>query len=93
MNADSLSILFRNITALRRHYGYSKARMAKLLGIGIGSLNKIERGIIPPRLRIDIVFTVCNQFHIRPSILFSQELYSSVQETPEIDTGGLPPSQ
>ena len=93
MIADSLSILFHNITTLRSHYGYSKKHMAKLLGIGIETLNKIEKGIIPPRLGIDIVFTVCKQFHIRPSMLLSQKLYCKSVITPEIATGGKPPSQ
>lgn len=75
MATNSLAILLRNITALRKHYGYSKKHMAHLLGIGIGTLNKIEAEIIPPRLGIDVVFIVCRQFHIRPSVLLSEELF------------------
>lgn len=75
MISNSLSILFRNITALRKHYGYSKKQMAHLLGIGIGTLNKIETGIIPPRLGVEVVFAICREFHIRPSVLFSEDLF------------------
>ncbi|MBR4017003.1 MAG: helix-turn-helix transcriptional regulator [Oscillospiraceae bacterium] len=75
MNTKALKILFRNITGLRKFYGYSKKEMAQILGIGIKTLDKIENGIIPPRLGVEIVFVVCQQFHIRPAVLFSVELF------------------
>lgn len=72
---NSIAIFFRNISGLRTHYGYSQKYMAQLLGIGVGSLRKIERGMIPSRLEIDIVFAVYKHFGISPSVLFSQELF------------------
>ena len=49
----------RNIILLRSHYGYSQKHMAQLLGIGVESLRKIEKGIIPPRLTVDVIFPNC----------------------------------
>ena len=43
-------VLLQNLAQLRRHYGLSKAKMAKILGIGIASWNTIENGILPKRL-------------------------------------------
>ena len=74
MVTDSFAVFCKNITMLRAYYGYSKKQMAKLLGISVGSLNKIELGKIPPRRKVDVVFAVCKQFHIRPSAIFSYEI-------------------
>lgn len=79
MPANSLMLLLRNITGLRKHYGCSKKQMAHLLGIGIGTLNKIEAGIIPPRLTVEIVFIISREFHIEPSVLFSVDLFPNQQ--------------
>jgi len=67
-------ILFYNITWLRKHHGLSKKRMAKMLGIGLWSLNKIEKGELPPKLGIDIVFAVQKHFGIHPTTQLSQYL-------------------
>ena len=75
MDNHSFSVFFHNIAGLRKNYGYSQKYMAQLLGIGIGTLRKIEQGIIPPRLGIDIAFAVQKHFGISPAILFSQELF------------------
>ena len=40
---QEVQILMQNITWLRKKYGYSKKMMAGILGIGLWSLNKIER--------------------------------------------------
>ena len=72
---NSFSVFFHNIVGLRAKYGYSQKYMAQLLGIGVGTLRKIEQGIIPPRLGIDIAFRVSKHFGISPAALFSQELF------------------
>jgi len=72
---DMLKNFSRNIILLRAHYGYSQKHMAQLLGIGVESLRKIEKGIIPPRLTVDVIFAVQKHFHISPDTLFSKELF------------------
>ena len=71
---DSFAVFLHNIVWLRSHYGISKKRMARMLGIGLWSLNKLEQGIIPPRMDIHIIFAVSKQFGISPSDLFSVPL-------------------
>ncbi len=59
-----------NIISLRKHYGLSKKRMAQILGIGMGSYNKIEQGIFPKRLTTDVIFNITKHFKIPPAALF-----------------------
>jgi len=72
---DMLKIFSRNIVLLRTHYGYSQKHMAQLLGIGVESLCKIEKGIIPPRLTVNVIFAVQKHLYISPNVLFSKELF------------------
>ena len=69
-----IDTFLHNISWLRKHYGLSKKAMAKRLQIGLWTLNKIERGELPPRLCCDIVYTVYKNFGIRSSDLLSQRL-------------------
>lgn len=80
MAMDSFAVFCHNIAGLRAHRGYSKKHMAQLLGIGVGSLNKIECGMLPPRLTVDVLFAVYGHFHIRPSVLLSQEIFPLPQK-------------
>ena len=59
-----------NITLLRKYHGFSKRKMAKKLGIGLWSLNKIENGELPPRLSSNVLFAVYESFGILPSQMF-----------------------
>ena len=63
-----------NIVWLRKHNGLSKKEMAKRLEIGLWSLNKIERGELPPRLHCDIIFAVHHEFGIPYADLLSIRL-------------------
>ena len=63
-----------NIRWLRKKYGLSKKKMAELLGIGLWSLNRLERGEIPPRMTIDILFAVQKHFGISPSAQLEKRL-------------------
>ena len=85
MVANSLLIFTRNIAGLRTHYGYSKKHMAKLLEISVKTLTKLENGIIPPRLMVDVVFTASAHFHIAPAVIISQELFPCTTTMPPID--------
>ena len=46
-NHENIQITLYNITLLRKKHGLSKAAMAKALGIGLYTLNKIETGQLP----------------------------------------------
>ena len=76
MENDYQKFLF-NVAHLRNLHGLSKRKMAKVMGIGIGSLNKMERGEFPPRLKINVILNTCSFFHIKPAILLSKRLDDS----------------
>ena len=67
-------IFMLNMTWLRRTHGLSKKQMSKICHISIQSLNKIESGILPPKLNVDIVFHIQKHFGIPAADLF-KELY------------------
>lgn len=52
--------LVHNIAWLRKDHKISKKRMAEILDISIKTLNKIESGILPPRLGAK---TLCNIYY------------------------------
>ena len=59
-----------NIIKLRKENNLSKKEMAQILHISSYSLNKIEKGELPPSLNIDIVFYIEKHFNIPPHKLF-----------------------
>ena len=71
MNKDA-KIFMENMVELRREYGLTKVRMAKVLGIGIGSWNKIERGELPERLSVTVVLNASKYFNVKPGVLMKK---------------------
>ena len=57
--------LLYNIAWLRRRNGLSKREMARRLGIGVASLNAIERGELP-NVSVEIFFNIEKSFGIHP---------------------------
>lgn len=70
------AVFCHNLVFLRRQHGYSKKRMAKILGIGIRTLDRLERGEMPPRLGTNILAAVHAYFGITPSRQFTEWLDS-----------------
>ena len=62
----------RNIAWLRKRYGISKKKMAELLGVGVGTVNKLERGEFPPRLSVSVMYNIWRHFHIGATEQFSR---------------------
>ena len=67
-------IILSNFVWLRKKTGLSKKEMAGILQIGIGSLNKIERGVLPPRMSLDVLTHVEEHFGIPLRVFISQRL-------------------
>lgn len=67
----------QNLIWLRAHYGISKKKMSRLLGIGIGSLNKLESGIVPERLGVQLFIHIHKQFGISPAVMLGQIISES----------------
>lgn len=70
---DQMDIFLHNIAWLRNHYGISKKRMAKILGVSVGTINKMESDILPPRLDVSIIFNIQDYFGIKLTELFAQQ--------------------
>lgn len=45
--------------------------MAAILGISIQSLDRIESGVIPPRLNIEVIYNIWDFFEINPQELIT----------------------
>ena len=63
-NQEELLNFCHNVKTVRRNMNLSKAKMAKVMGIGIHSLNLIENGVFPERLGINAVVKFCFTFGI-----------------------------
>lgn len=59
-----------NIKNIRIKNNLTKIQMAKKLNISIYKLNKIEKGILPPSITVDIVFIIYKEFDLRPAEQF-----------------------
>lgn len=73
-NEKEMNNFMYNIVWLRKNCGLSKKKMAELLCIGIGSLNKLESGRIPPKLNVEVLFQVWEHFNVHPSEMFKHKL-------------------
>ena len=72
INGNEIENLLNNIAWLRKRHGFSKKKMAKLLGIGVGTLNQIERTELPPRLGTEVLFRIQEHFGIHPKDLLAE---------------------
>lgn len=72
-----IDIFLNNIAWLRKHHGLSKKEMARKLKISVWTLNRIERGELPPRLSCDMLFAVWKNFGVSISDILSLHLGSN----------------
>ena len=61
-----------NVLAIRKRLKLSKKDMAKSLNIGVGSLCKIEKGIIPPKMSCAVLFKINSNFNICYDDIFEE---------------------
>ncbi|MBQ2704987.1 MAG: helix-turn-helix transcriptional regulator [Clostridia bacterium] len=66
--------LIYNLCKLRKEHTLPKYKMAKVLGIGISTWNKIESGYMPERLGVESIFRACDFFGIKPKDLLANKL-------------------
>lgn len=59
-----------NVKFLRLKHNLTQKEMAHICGIGIKSLALIEKGIIPERLNVSILFSIMDYFGIHPRDMF-----------------------
>lgn len=63
-NKDIVEILSHNILFLRNSNNITKKEMAKILGVGIETLNKLEKGVLPPRLNVEVLIRIQEYFNV-----------------------------
>ena len=73
MSATELKNFCMNVKHLRSEHRLSKTAMAKILGISVSSLNKLEAGVMP-RISSEVVFRMMGYFHIRVEDVFGEDL-------------------
>ena len=66
--------LIYNIIWLRRQSGLSKKTMARLLHIGVPTLDRIEAGQLPDHLQADILVHLADLFRVPIATLLEQKL-------------------
>ena len=71
MSATELKNFCMNVKHLRSEHRLSKTAMAKILGISVSSLNKLENGVIP-RISSEVVFRLMDHFHISVEEVFGE---------------------
>ncbi|MBR6801523.1 MAG: helix-turn-helix transcriptional regulator [Eubacteriaceae bacterium] len=69
--------LMYNITYLRKSLGLSEKQMADIPGIGGGSLKKIEKGIFPERMSVEVLHRIKTNF-CRSSDDFSEGKFGEI---------------
>lgn len=85
-NRKMLETFMRNVTWLRKQHGLSKKHMAQILGIGVGSLNKIENGQMPQRLGVEILERIYIHFGVIPQEQLVKDLGLSGSAPGETDS-------
>ena len=68
-------ILLDNIVWLRKHYEFSKERMAEIMGISIEMINEIENGKLPDDLTVEAVLNMYRFFGIEPQDLLGKKIF------------------
>lgn len=69
-----IQIFMQNVAWLRKKNGLTKKEMAEILGISVFSLNKIEKGVFPPRVSVEVVFRIYDRFRVNPVGQFAELL-------------------
>jgi len=69
---DEINNFINNIAYLRKKNGLSKKEMANVLNISVYVLNKIEKGELPKKLSVEIVFNLQKYFKISPEKQFKK---------------------
>ena len=72
--SKEIEIFLSNIAWLRQHHKLSKKKMASLLHISVPTLEKLERGELPPYVRANIFFHIEDHFHLTPEEQLTRRL-------------------
>lgn len=71
----------RNVRYLRQVYGISQKGMARIAGISVATLQRIESGRYRGRLRADILRSICVAFRVSSDAFLDGDLEVSAAGT------------
>jgi transcriptional regulator with XRE-family HTH domain len=66
---EEMTVFCGNVKRLREREGLTRKKMAVRLGIGVETLNRLERGEIPPRFSVAVVCRISREFGVHPKEL------------------------
>ena len=66
----------RNVHYLRKKNGYTQKDMAIIMHICVGSLRKLEKGMIPKCITAETLYLLCKHFHISADLILNEEFES-----------------
>lgn len=70
-NVNDLQIFCDNILFLRKVHRLSQRQLAKIMGISVYCLRKLEQGMMPGSFGSDAILLAARHFHLRPARLFT----------------------
>ena len=65
-----IQIFCENVKSIRRSNHLTQKEMAAILGIGVHSLSRLEKGEMPRRMGVKVLFNIHKHFGILPKDLF-----------------------
>lgn len=71
---EDFRIFGENLWHLRNQHGLSQEAMAQKLHIGVNTLQNVEGGIFCPRLRMEVLFYIQEEFGVQPCLMFIPEM-------------------
>ena len=71
---DEYQIVCHNIRILRKNYGLSRTAMAKRIHVSMKTLDCLEAGVFPDRIRIHFFYNVERAFGIPPKKMLTVRL-------------------
>ena len=72
-----INIFTENITYLRKANKLSLKQMSEILDISTYTVKQLEKGVLPSKLKVSVLFKVQQHFFISPQIMVSEKLSMS----------------
>ena len=66
--------LANNLTYLRKENGIAKQELADIMGVGLWTVTKLERGELPPRMKVEALFRIQHRFGVSVHRLLGERL-------------------
>ena len=70
VNNNEAQNFCKNVLYLRQKNNLTQTQMAQIMEVGIGTVRLLEHGILPPRLRADVLYRLRDHFRVCIAALF-----------------------